>query len=208
MIYMPQLFEQTMHQILHNHPNASNIPTQPEKQASKKESKTTFKALSQSVNVKQFTSKQLSRFEEIDTRMEQYIKNHPPATGLTETLIHGDLALEHAQFLPDDSVYFFDFADRIWGPVAQELATFLTMLYQGENIPFTRWEELKRYLLTGYQSVNKLSEDDLHAIPKKELIRILGAIKYLAILARDTPSDQVVNWIRRGYEMGNYILTN
>ena len=161
----------------------------------------------QSVHAKKFSKEQQSKFAEVDTKMEEFIKTHTPILPLTESVIHADLALEHAQLLQDGHVYFFDFADRSWGAVAQELATFITMLYQWEDISFQKWEELRQWLLDGYQTITPLTKNDLRAIPQKALIRLLGACKYLAVLAKETPSEHVVNWIRRGYKLGAYIIS-
>ncbi len=197
-----------MHKILLGYPNKEilkNKQLPAEKGAEKDEPKSAYEALVQSVHLKKFSKEQLKKFAEVDSKMEEFIKTHTPSLPLTESIIHADLALEHVQLLPDGNVYFFDFADRSWGAVAQELATFMTMLYQWEDIAFQKWEELSQWLLNGYQTVTPLTSNDLQAIPQKALIRLLGACKYLAVLAKNTPSGHVVNWIRRGYELGDYI---
>jgi len=199
-----------MHKVLSEYPNKevlrhSRLPA--EEWAEKDEPKSAYEALTQSVHVEKFSKEQLERFSKIDTVMENYIKSNPPLLPQTETIIHADLSLEHAQLLPDGNVYFFDFTDRSWGAVSQELATFMTMLYQWEDISFEKWEELRQWLLDGYQTITPLTNNDLQAISQKALIRLLVANKYLAVLTKTTPSDHVVNWIRRGYELGDYICS-
>lgn len=198
-----------MHKVLLGYPNKEilkykKLPA--EEWVDKDNPKSAYEALIQSVHAQKFTKKKLKKFSKADSKMEEFIKMHAPSLSLTESIIHADLALEHAQLLPDGNVYFFDFADRSWGAVTQELATFMTMLYQWEDISFQKWEELCQWLLDGYQTLAPLAENDLHAIPQKALIRLLGACKYLAVLAKNTPSEHVVNWIRRGYELGDYIV--
>ncbi len=198
-----------MHKILSEYPNKealmhSQLLT---KHSEKAEHKTAYEALIQSVHVEKFSKNQLERFCKIDTKMENYINSNPPLLPQTETIIHADLSLEHAQFLPDNSVYFFDFADRAWGSVSQELATFTTMLYQWEDISFEKWEKLQQWLLVGYKTTTPLTTNDLQAIPQKSLVRLLYVNKYLATLTKTTPSEHVVNWIRRGYELGEYICS-
>ncbi|HUW22272.1 MAG TPA: phosphotransferase [Candidatus Bathyarchaeia archaeon] len=198
-----------MHKVLMAYPGKEQLmlkPTPAEVWVNKDEPKSAFEALRQSVHAKEFSKERLEKFAKIDTRMAAYIKSHSPSLPQTETIIHADLALEHAQLLPDGSVYFFDFSDRVWGAVSQELGTFLTMLYQQEDISFQRWEELRKRLFEGYQTISTLTRNDQSAILQKALIRLLGACKYLAVLAKDTPSKHVVNWIRRGYELGEYII--
>lgn len=197
-----------MHKILLKYPYKESFRQLPAVEWMEKDKpKTAYEALMQSVHAEKFSKEQLERFAGVDEGMEEYIKTHSPTPPFTESIIHADLSLEHAQLLPDGNVYFFDFADRTWGPVAQELATFLTMFYQWEDISFHKWEELRLWLIEGYQTVTLLTENDLSAIPQKALIRLLGACKYLAVLTKNTPSEHVVNWIRRGYELGDYIIS-
>jgi len=199
-----------MHKVLLGYPNKGFLTTEKlsaDERSGEEETISAYEALMQSVHAEKFSKEQLEKFAEADFKMEEFIKTNTPILPLTESIIHADLSLEHAQLLPDGNVYFFDFADRSWGTVAQELATFTTMLYQWEDISFQKWEELRRWLIDGYQTIKPLTNNDLRAIPQKALIRLLGANKYLAVLDKNTPNEHIANWIRRGYELGEYLVS-
>lgn len=195
-----------MHQKLSGYPGKNEWPKVTTTDTALTNKKTpAFNAFIQSVNSEWFTEGQLEYFRTVDARMETFIRKFDTPNNLAYGPIHGDLALEHAQFLPDGSVYFFDFADRAIAPIAHELAVFLTWLYQWENISFDRWEQLKTWLLEGYRAETQLTPDDISSIPHFEIRRILGATYYLANLTKNIPSKHVVNWVRRGYELGDYL---
>lgn len=195
-----------MHQVLSRYPGKSEWPkvTTTDTALTNKKA-TAFNAFIQSVNSEWFTEGQLEYFRTVDARMEEFIRKLGTLSNLAYGPIHGDTALEHAQFLPNGEVYFFDFADRAVAPIAHELAVFLTWLYQWENISFDRWEQLKTWLLEGYRAKTQLTSDDISSIPHFEIRRILGATYYLANLTKNIPSEHTVNWVRRGYELGDYL---
>lgn len=167
----------------------------------------TFEALVSSAYKSEFTQEQLQRIKKINDQIENYLESHPPPESLTKTVIHADLSLEHAQLLPDGGVYFFDFSDRTWGPVTQELGTFLTVLFQWEDVSLQRWGELRSWVMSGYLSESTLTEDDIQAINFFILSRILGACKYLIDLTRQTPNETVVSWVKRGYQLGEHVIS-
>lgn len=195
-----------MHQVLSDYPGKNEWPkfTTTDTALTKKIT-TAFSAFINSINSKSFTAGQLDCFRAVDARMETFIRKFDTPSNLACGPVHGDMALEHAQFLPDGEVYFFDFADRAIAPIAHELAVFLTWLYQWEDISFDRWEQLKTWLLEGYQAETQLTSADISSIPRFEIRRILGATYYLTNLTKNTPSEHVVNWIHRGYELGDYL---
>lgn len=192
-----------MHKVLVGYPQADSL---------KKETRVsfdkgaTFVALINSAYKSKFTPEELQRIKKTNDQMENYLESNPFPGSLTKTVIHADLSLEHAQLLSDGGVYFFDFSDRIWGSVAQELGTFLTVLFQWEDKSIERWEELRTWVLNGYQSESTLTEDDTKAINFFILSRILGACKYLIDLTKDTPNEVVVGWVKRGYQLGEHIV--
>lgn len=195
-----------MHKVLLRYPGKNEWPkVTTTDTALKNKNSTVSDTFINSINSKSLTHGQIEYFRAADARMEAYIHNFSMPSKLVDAPIHGDLALEHAQFFPDGDVYFFDFADRAFAPVAHELAVFLTWLYQWENISFNRWEQLKTWLLESYQEKTPLTSEDLSTIPYFEIRRILGATYYLAHLAKDIPSDHVINWVRRGFELGDYL---
>ncbi|MFA6602980.1 MAG: phosphotransferase [Candidatus Shapirobacteria bacterium] len=196
-----------MHLVLESYPGLKAMPDVSPWEEKETANRAIDLVLSSS-SVRQFNPPQLKDFDEVDNKMQSYLNSHAEPAPLTRSLIHSDLSLEHAQFLPDDNVYFFDFSDRKSGTVIEEIATFLACLYQWEDISFNRWEELKSWVLEGYQSVFPLTKDDLLALNRFIIIRLLGANNYLAQLAKDEENVHVDNWIRRGYQLGDYLLKN
>lgn len=197
----------SLHKVLMQYPNrrAYQEKTNIEKPQSEYP-ESAFEALARSVHARHFSERQRKTFQDVDVTMLTAVRTRVSRESLTCSIIHGDLALEHAQFLPDLSVYFFDFGDRIWAPVARELGIFLTMLYQWEDISFNRWERLKQWVIDSYESVFPLTTNDKNAIPYFEIKRLLGAMSYLATLAKDTENEHTVHWIRRGYELGEHLI--
>lgn len=193
-----------MHKVLVGYPQADSLKKETRVSFAKG---ATFEALTNSAYKGALTPEQLQRIKETNDRMENYLESHLPPESLTKTVIHADLSLEHAQLLPDGGVYFFDFSDRIWGPVAQELGTFLTVLFQWEDKSLERWGELRSWVLSGYQSESKLTVDDLRAINYFIFTRVLGACKYLIDLTKDTPNETIISWIKRGYQLGEHLLS-
>jgi len=165
-----------------------------------------YTALTESVHAKKFSEDELDRFKAIDIRMGEYIQGHLQPESLTKTLIHGDLAPEHTRFLPDGSVYFFDFSDRAWAPVALEMGIYFVALHSWGDVPHAHWEKLKEGFLASYESVFPLTKNDVQAIPLFMLYRQLDVIKYLCSLYKNEPNETTVNWVRRGYTLGEYIL--
>lgn len=165
-----------------------------------------YDALVESVHAKSFSSDQLDQYKDIDTRMGRYIQTHLQPERLTKTLIHGDLAPEHARFLPDGGVYFFDFSDRSWAPVALELGIYFDALHSWGDVPVAKWEQLNDWFLESYQSVFPLTELDLQAIPLFMLYRQMDVIKYLCKLYKNEPNEHTVNWVKRGYNLGEHLL--
>lgn len=193
-----------MHKVLVGYPQADSLKKATRVSFAKG---ATFEALVNSGYKGAFTPEELQRIKKTNDQMENYLESHLPPESLTKTVIHADLSLEHTQLLPEGGVYFFDFSDRTRGPVAQELGTFLTVLFQWEDKSLERWQELKSWVLAGYQFESKLTEDDLQAINFFILSRVLGACKYLIDLTKDTPNETVINWIKRGYLLGEHLVS-
>jgi Ser/Thr protein kinase RdoA (MazF antagonist) len=164
-----------------------------------------YERLEKSPYAQKFSGEQMERFKRANEVMLAYLQTHPPADGLEQQLIHGDLGLEHARVLPDGNIYFFDFADRKVSTRADELATFVTTLYQWEDISFERFETLRQWLLEGYQKVTPLAETELREIDREMMVRILNAHRYLLDLSGETYNQHVFEWVRRGYDLGEYV---
>ena len=165
-----------------------------------------YAKLSASPNSDAFDSAELASLEALDQRMVRYVLDSQSKDQLTGSVLHGDLHLEHAQFLPDGEVYLFDFGDRTRGPVAHELAVTLGYLYSAEDVSFERWEELKRWLLSGYTSVQELTPADLNALRPLIIHRLLKEIAFLSDEATALGAEVDSQGIRRRYELAGYLL--
>ncbi len=193
-----------MHQVLRGYPNIEVIRNRQKVGRTEAERKP-IDVVAES-RARSFSQQQLDKFRAIEDKMMSYLKSHPIIGTLSETIIHADLSLEHTRFLPNGEVYFFDFADRKWGSIAEELGTFVETLYQWEDVSFEKWEELKTVFLEAYFDANKLTDLDKRAIEGRILIRAMGAIRYLAELTKETPNEGIDRWIKKGYELGDYLV--
>ncbi|MEK7524877.1 MAG: aminoglycoside phosphotransferase family protein [Patescibacteria group bacterium] len=193
-----------MHQVLRDYPNLEVIRNRQKVDRTEAERRPIDVVVES--KARSFNQEQLDKFRAIEDKMMNYLDSHPVVGILSETIIHADLSLEHTRFLPNGEVYFFDFADRKWGTIAEELGTFVETLYQWENISFEKWEELKTAFLDAYFDVNELTDVDKKAIEGRILIRAMGAIRYLAGLTKDNPNEGIDHWIRKGYELGDYLV--
>lgn len=127
-------------------------------------------------------------------------------TNLKKTLIHGDMALHHAPFLPNHEVYLYDFADRSWSTVIDELAILAAHLYTVEEIDFSRWEQLTDWMFRGYTSVATLTAEDYAAFQPMLIHRLLDELTYLwdlsAVTARRLPWTEIA----RRHRLAQYLL--
>lgn len=124
--------------------------------------------------------------------------------GLAKTLIHGDMALHHAPFLPNQEVYFYDFADRSWAAVIEELVILAAHLYTVEDIGFARWEELMDWMFEGYTAQSVLDAKDYAAFKPILIHRLLDELSYLWGLstARRLPWPEIA----RRHRLARYLL--
>lgn len=151
---------------------------------------------------------ELSTITVVDRKMVDYAKGFKQVGNLTASTLHGDMRLEHAQFLPSGEVYLFDFADRSWGLVAHGLAVTLAHFYCDEEISFERWEQLRDWLLKGYTSICALTDDDIAAIKPLLVMRLLDEITYLSIRAKVLEEGVDPEVIKKRYRLADYLLTD
>jgi Ser/Thr protein kinase RdoA (MazF antagonist) len=154
----------------------------------------------------QFTGAELAELEANNQKMVAYVSQHPPRPALSKSVLHGDLTLEHAQFLSYGEVYLFDFADRSWGPIAYGLAVPLAHFYSSDDISFARWEELRTWFLEGYASAHELTEDDRAGLDPALIVRLLNEIAYLSDKARTAGDGIDALSVKKRYELVNYLL--
>jgi len=167
-----------------------------------------FEIFSKSPNSSIYTKTEIKNIKKLDEEIIRFASSHLPKKGLTESILHGDLALDHAQFLSNGEVYLFDFSDFMWGPIAHELSVMLVHLFHEEDISFQRWEQLKEWWLSGYSSVFKLGSEDFKAIKPLIIRRAQGVIVYLCDVAIRIKRKVNEQGIRRRYKLADYLLRN
>jgi Ser/Thr protein kinase RdoA (MazF antagonist) len=156
--------------------------------------------------VEYFTTAEKSWLRAIDTALLAHLDaSFPDPAALSQAVLHGDLSFEHVRFLPSREVYFFDFGDMSWGPIAHELAWFLQG-FRSAPISFERWADLRRWLLEGYRSRNGFTETDAAAIDVFLLNRAVGLAKYIVELNTNEPSPATAEAIRSTYLLAEAVL--
>lgn len=83
---------------------------------------------------------------------------------LTRSVIHGDLYLANLSLRSDGRVFLFDW-EAVYAPVIEDLAILSVNLFTASDISFTRWQELRGWLLAGYTGNMTLTTYDLEALP-------------------------------------------
>jgi Ser/Thr protein kinase RdoA (MazF antagonist) len=152
------------------------------------------------------TASERSWLETIDTSIVAYLNDHfPDPTSLSQGILHGDLSFEHVRLLSDRDVYFFDFGDMSWGPVAHELALFLRS-FQDSPISFERWADLRSWLLAGYRATRVFTAEDEAAIDVFLLNRVVAEAKYILELNGDQASATGAAVIKSGYRLAEVVL--
>jgi Ser/Thr protein kinase RdoA (MazF antagonist) len=197
-----------MHQVMKSFPHAGKLKKYIEDPDFTRQNWETFQLLVATPIGNSLTQDELSTIKEIDQRMAEYMRKSYPPEMEEYSVIHGDLALEHAQFLPDGNAYFFDFTNMSWAPIVREIAVFLVQLYTREQDSTTlkRWEKLRTLSLEGYQSVSKLSEVDLTAIKSMMMRALIEELMEFDRLTYERDEVACILRRKRGYELAGYLL--
>jgi Ser/Thr protein kinase RdoA (MazF antagonist) len=153
-----------------------------------------------------FTRDYLDGIRILDMEMKAYLGEQSVSSPLSESLIHGDLALQHMPFLPNGDVYLFDFGDRSRGTVAEELAGMFVSFYIDDAITFDRWERLKEWTLNGYNSQFPLTRGDVVAIMPFIMRRLLVGITYSCEMPGEMQGEGWCRSIGRRYQLASYLL--
>ncbi len=148
------------------------------------------------------------KFNRITQNVVSFLEKTSYPKQLTQSYLHGDIGLEHVQLLPNNHLYFFDWADRVDGPVARELSILLFHSYGEEDISFERWEQLKKWILESYSSINQLSKDDTNVIVPFLFRRCIDEVRYLADLATQKRKPIEVKAIARRFDLADKLLIN
>ncbi len=165
-------------------------------------------SLMESPTAECFSASERSWFEATDTALLAYLDaNFPDPGSLSQAVLHGDLSFEHVRMLPNRDVYFFDFGDMCWGPVAHELAQFLRG-FRDVAISPDRWADLRRWLLEGYRSRRVFTTADAAAIDVFLLNRVVALAKYVLELNGDQASVSGAEAIKSAYRLAQTVLTN
>lgn len=146
----------------------------------------------------------------LDRWMEEVCAQTELSPTLTQSVLHGDLRLEHIRFARDETItpgvpYFFDFSDFFYGPVVADLVILFARLYYEDSIEIACWEELCRWLLDGYCSVEPLNEEDCAAIDPFLVARLLGEIRYLTAAQLPHRLERNAIEVRRRYALATYL---
>jgi len=152
-----------------------------------------------------FTPEERTHFRVLHHQMKAYLSAHP-ASRLTASIIHGDLALHHTPLLPNGEVYLFDFADYSYATIPEELGAMLAHLYIDDDITFDRWEELKDWLLAAYVAASPLTPEDISAISPSIMRKLLVGITYRCDISREVQRETRGEDIRRRYQLAEYLL--
>lgn len=169
-----------------------------------------FEDLLGSLNMQSFASDELARWSEIDRRMEEAVGG-VRRLPVTESVLHGDLGLDHIRFpraqarSPAD-VYFFDFSDFSCGPVVFDLAVMLSRLYWESDVSLERWEQLRAWLLEGYESGFMLSGNDRSAIDDALVERLLIEIRYLNRTSLNMRAPYCPDGVRKRYQLAAHLF--
>lgn len=149
------------------------------------EQKSTFSLLLTSKNKDIFTSEELKKIESVDQNACEFLHSLSKNIfePLQQSILHGDINLGHARFLPNGEVFFLDFGDRIHGPIAYELATLRVGLFRKEDISFEKLDELYQSFLDGYMRYNPLSPTDIQSVSFLSIKRALDEIHVVNTLS-------------------------
>ena len=194
-----------MHTTLQAYPRRGRV-RRIEREAPRRE---TFADLLRSPNAAHFGHRELAHWQGVD-RLLQEAATQAPSGGLTESVLHGDLGLEHVRFLASsadaEAVQLFDFSDYAWGPVVFDLAAMLSRLYWEHDITPIRWERLRAWLLEGYASTFALTHADERALDGALLERLMIEIRYLTDVSLRTRAPFQPDGIRRRYALVEHML--
>lgn len=168
--------------------------------------KASFPTLSSSPNACFYTSQELTELHEVENNMIKYMELHKPSENLSYTVLHADLGFGHMQFLPNGDLYFFDFADRFYGPISHELAIVIENIYRTDEISSERFEQLKKIFLDEYNKYNTLSVDDMAAINWFIFRHIIDVASYMSYIAKDIGREADGAGIKRRFKLAKYLL--
>jgi Ser/Thr protein kinase RdoA (MazF antagonist) len=162
--------------------------------------------LASSPNVNEFTNAELNWLRRLDARLTSYLKTELFTSGLSETLVHGDLSFGNFQVLGNGEMYWFDFACRFYGPRIHDLARLTRNLYAREPTTFERFDQMKHVLLAGYQSANPLTDNDLRALTPFTIWYTLASSHHYCRIAKRRAHPTETGTIRNQMRLAEYLL--
>lgn len=165
-----------------------------------------FGAIAASPLARSLTADELAHSAQVSASSTTFLDAHPIAAELHYSLIHTDLKVDHIRFLPDGTVYIFDFEGKRWGAVANDLGRFLTSLYGESTIDFVRWEEIKGQVITAYQQISPLAAVDIWHIDLFALRYLHMMLYYFCRGATESNMHLIMPTVRRFLELGAYLL--
>lgn len=153
-----------------------------------------------------FTQDEIHRLKWLETRQLSYLRSNLSTSGLSNTLLHGDLILANLRLFGSHEAYLFDFTDRFRGPMVRDLAVLIQDLYASAAISFQRFEQLKSALLEQYLSVNPLTEQDREALIAYVVWYTLARARHNCLTAKRRGFPVRVSKIKRQIELAEYLL--
>jgi len=160
-----------------------------------------------SPNKSEFNDQEIEKIIASYKAVQEYLKQNPiNFEELTKTVLHSDLMLNHTPLLPNGEVYFFDFADRWFGPVVWDLAIMLNNLYRGGVISVERWEELQRWFFEGYTPEIELTQSDYKVLKSLMMIHCARGTNYLNQSAIKLGRPDGTKGIRKSWIIVDYLL--
>lgn len=165
-----------------------------------------YAGLVESPIASRFAPDELTWLRSVDVALVDYLAaTYPDPASLSQSVLHGDLSFEHVRLLPNGEVYFFDFGDMCWGPVAHEVAQLLRGSYS-PGITFDRWSDLRRWFLEGYRSRRVFTPLDAGAIDVFLVNRVVALAKYIVELNLGNPSSDGSEAIKAAYRLAEAVL--
>jgi len=165
-----------------------------------------YQILLSSYNGQAFAETEKRWIAEVDRRVMEYIKkNSVEEDQLSSSIIHNDLALEHAQLLKTGEFYLIDFADRCIGPVSWDLAMMAGSFYWSDELSFAKWESLTDLFVEGYSSETCLTSEELAAIKPMMVRQLIGAARYLNLVSNKEQREVDAEGIKRRYKLAHYL---
>lgn len=141
------------------------------------------------------------RLKRIRADAIHYLEQQKLEAGLTESVLHNDLALGHIQFLSNGQIYIFDFSDFEYGPVSLDLGVLFFNFYREGKQTIEQWRSMTEEFLSIYSVTIKLTDNDKKAINIFTVSRMLEHIRYLDNMSIKEGSPVDDEGVKKRYDL-------